>query len=331
MADEKTMQEQDTFEQSLIDEPIISQQSGGDVFNNLVSQVLADQGRVAPPNPVTSITKGLGNFSADPTALALAKNRVGAAAPLSALGTASKAFTEAFERSREQRTGGMDLDTLSKLSTLRSGQGQEQQRQISQITNLRNQLLKDPNAKDYVEMVNKYNKVITSARQGTAAGDVSLVFAYMKILDPTSVVREGEQATARNATGVPQRVKNMYNYLLAGNTMDATQRADFVKTANDLVETGKVGYDQAKKGITDIANRYGIDANLVITPFEKAKTQYNPDEVFSTKDRPQGERTFNTSKGNLTEEQLRKMYYAIPDNQDASEQEFQTYLNSLGG
>ena len=47
----------------------------------------------------------------------------------------------------------------------------------------------------------------------TAASDIALIFNFMKMLDPGSVVREGEFATAQNAAGVPERVVNQYNRL----------------------------------------------------------------------------------------------------------------------
>jgi hypothetical protein len=36
----------------------------------------------------------------------------------------------------------------------------------------------------------------------------------MKMLDPTSVVREGEFATAQNAASIPIKIVNMYNKAL---------------------------------------------------------------------------------------------------------------------
>lgn len=70
---------------------------------------------------------------------------------------------------------------------------------------------------------------------GTAAADIGMIFMFMKALDPTSVVREGEQATAQNATGVPDRVRNVYNNILSGNRLNATQRAEFYEAAEGSV------------------------------------------------------------------------------------------------
>jgi hypothetical protein len=70
---------------------------------------------------------------------------------------------------------------------------------------------------------------------GTAAADIGMIFMFMKALDPTSVVREGEQATAQNATGVPDRIRNLYNNILSGNRLNATQRAEFFEAAEGSV------------------------------------------------------------------------------------------------
>jgi len=39
------------------------------------------------------------------------------------------------------------------------------------------------------------------------------------MLDPGSVVRESEFATAQNAAGVPDQVRNMYNKVLSGTRL----------------------------------------------------------------------------------------------------------------
>jgi hypothetical protein len=70
------------------------------------------------------------------------------------------------------------------------------------------------------------------ATPDSAAGDLALIFNYMKILDPGSVVREGEFANAQNAGGVPQLVLTAYNRLLReGQRLSPEQRKDFFTQA----------------------------------------------------------------------------------------------------
>src|SRR3990167_3603557 len=46
--------------------------------------------------------------------------------------------------------------------------------------------------KDLVTVRNQYDRIAVAMKEQTPASDISLVFAYMKMLDPTSVVRESE-------------------------------------------------------------------------------------------------------------------------------------------
>ena len=70
--------------------------------------------------------------------------------------------------------------------------------------------------KPYVELGQAYQKIETAAKNPSPAGDIAMVYGFMKVLDPSSVVREGEFATAQNAGSVPDSVRNMYNKALSG-------------------------------------------------------------------------------------------------------------------
>src|SRR5688500_14703289 len=46
----------------------------------------------------------------------------------------------------------------------------------------------DPNTKNYKMVRDNYERIRQGAQMGTGAGDIAVVFGYMKMLDPTSVV-----------------------------------------------------------------------------------------------------------------------------------------------
>ena len=81
----------------------------------------------------------------------------------------------------------------------------------------------------------------------------------MKILDPPSVVREGEQATAKNASGVPDRIRNLYNATLRGTRLTPTQRLDFKETSNQII----IPYIDEYRGLSEryksIAERQNLN------------------------------------------------------------------------
>jgi len=109
----------------------------------------------------------------------------------------------------------------------------------------------------------QFSKLTASAKQESAAGDMSMIFTYMKILDPTSVVREGEQATAKSAGGVPDRVWNAYNKAVTGEKLTETQRADFVGTASKLYNANINNMMLLKILLVLPIEQYGLDSSQV--------------------------------------------------------------------
>lgn len=89
-------------------------------------------------------------------------------------------------------------------------------------------------SKDFKTRVSAYNQVVASAKDPSAAGDLSLLFGYMKMLDPNSVVRETEFANAENAGGVPERIRAQWNKVLNGQRLESSMRKDFVDRAGSL-------------------------------------------------------------------------------------------------
>lgn len=102
-----------------------------------------------------------------------------------------------------------------------------------------------------------------NASEDNAAGDLSLIFNYMKMLDPGSTVREGEFATAQNATGIPERVLNSYNNALAGTRLAPAQRTQFKGQASKLYSSQKDIYSNNVKTYMALALDYGANPGRV--------------------------------------------------------------------
>lgn len=130
-------------------------------------------------------------------------------------------------------------------------------------------------AKPYFEVRDAYNRINSSAKNSSAAGDLALVFNYMKILDPGSTVREGEFANAQNAAGVPDRVRNLFNNLLTGERLADTQRNDFVDTAGRLAKAQENQYSKIQNQYKSIAKRSGLNVDNVILDYSMPTDQSN--------------------------------------------------------
>lgn len=136
----------------------------------------------------------------------------------------------------------------------------EQRKELSNIQNTRRQ---DPDIKGFYDVRDAKERLDAAASDPSAAGDIAIVFSYMKMLDPTSVVREGEQATAQNAGGVDDRIRNMYNKALTGERFTPEQRTDFTTTANRLYEVKRKRYQEAEAFYQGQASNFDIPSELV--------------------------------------------------------------------
>lgn len=123
--------------------------------------------------------------------------------------------------------------------------------------------------KNFGEVKAAYGRVLAS--EETAAGDLALIFSYMKMLDPGSVVREGEFATAEQAAGVPDRIRNIYNKLLTGERLNPDQRKMFASQARSLYDQSRQQEALVRSGIERIARGYGLNVGNIF--YEAAETE----------------------------------------------------------
>jgi hypothetical protein len=145
-----------------------------------------------------------------------------------------------------------------------------------------------------------FNKV---KRAGTGeqspASDLSMVFNFMKVLDPGSVVREGEFKTAEQAKAwlekskeggvdVPLTVENAINRKVEGLLLRPDQRADFVNQAEGAflgqAETAIPAIGQ----FIELEKLRGFDEGIIITRadrdlFNKLSGSINPEQPTQIK------------------------------------------------
>lgn len=114
---------------------------------------------------------------------------------------------------------------------------------LSGISGIRKEFMSIPEVKAFQSQASAFGRINASAANPSAAGDLALIFNYMKLLDPGSVVREGEFATAQNAAGVPDRIVNIYNNALEGTRLNDNQRADFVSRAKKIYKDAENQYE----------------------------------------------------------------------------------------
>lgn len=155
---------------------------------------------------------------------------------------------------------------------------------FGQEQNLRKEYQGRDETKEYNDVLGAYKKVRSAAEMNSGAGDMSLIFGYMKMIDPGSTVREGEFATAQNSGGVDDRVVGLYNQIRNGMRLSDEQRKDFVGSAENMYKT----HAETMQGVQDeygnIAGSWGVDSNRIYQPV----VEFQPMEIGAQTTTPDG-------------------------------------------
>jgi hypothetical protein len=144
-------------------------------------------------------------------------------------------------------------------------QGLSEKDRNSQENTLRTEFAK--NNKNFIVQADSFSKIKTAAQNPSPAGDLSLIFNFMKMLDPQSTVRDSEFQNAANAAPLLTRLGIDFDKISTvweGKTLTDLQRADFLTKTQALYNAGKSGYDRLVTAYTDLADLYGVRPEAVI-------------------------------------------------------------------
>ena len=143
----------------------------------------------------------------------------------------------------------------------------------------------DKNAENFDEALLGFEKVQKAAMEETASGptDLALIFGYMKVIDPTSVVREGEFATAEEAGGVSEKVINLYNKVRTGQRLTQEVRDQFVRAARTQFQPYIDMQRKVENRYANLSKAYNLDpTKVVLSRIPNVGTLANPYTSFAT-------------------------------------------------
>mgnify|MGYP006921331413 CR=1 FL=1 len=149
------------------------------------------------------------------------------------------------------------LDAAIKLDTQTSEGALTLQQKIAEEARLRGEYAK--RTEDLSAAERNFSIIETSAIDQSGAGDIALVTSFMKMLDPGSVVRETEFATAANAGGLLARLSGIAKKVEDGQFLSAQQRADFKRLAGEYLNAAKVQEQGVQQSYQLIVDNYGLD------------------------------------------------------------------------
>ena len=187
----------------------------------------------------------------------------GIGATIGNIGEAMQDYTGSYEKDIRQ-AGDQFFEILPDGTVIPIGGVDEagvSKTQISQEASLRKEFMQA--SKEFIKINSSINKIRSSAN-GTASGDMAMIFAFMKVLDPTSTVREGEFANVENAKGWGDVVRGIYNKAKDGQRMTAPQRADFLRQSEELYATELATHKQREETYRQIAEANSLRPEVVV-------------------------------------------------------------------
>lgn len=114
------------------------------------------------------------------------------------------------------------------------------------------------------QMKDAYGNIQTFYNNPGSVSDKALVVAFAKILDPTSVVREGESAAIANAGSLTEGMRQMLlNTLAGGGNLPPEIRTEILNLAEKLYTSKLPSVEQRIEMLRRTATAAGIDPTLI--------------------------------------------------------------------
>lgn len=181
------------------------------------------------------------------------------------LGLEQKANGYALDSAREL-AGVRNTKVESKLTTTDAEGRPIKPKDKEGEQSLRKEYNSLPITKDTNSMRSSVQRI--NSASDNAQGDLSLIYGYMKTLDPQSVVREGEFATAENSRGVPERIQNLYNKVINGERLTKEQRLAFKAEATKTLRKQEELQKQVDDQYANLAKESGFNPKSIITKID---------------------------------------------------------------
>lgn len=128
--------------------------------------------------------------------------------------------------------------------------------------------------KDFRDVRDAYGRIKASTKTPTPAGDLSLIYNFMKMQDPGSTVRESEFAAAAASGSLGDRWVAAGKKLLNGERLSDAQRSDFLSQSQKLYGAAEFQKKKIQSTYRKTASQYpGLNADRVLLDDDIADQQ----------------------------------------------------------
>jgi hypothetical protein len=132
---------------------------------------------------------------------------------------------------------------------------------------LRTEISQLPSYKNIAQAAPIYRSMADAAGRNTKAADLNMVYGLGKIMDPGSVVREGEIQMANNAQGWQEKLNGMVAQINGQGGLTPEGRQALMAEAHSRMQSYKMMYDQDAQRYRGIAQRNRANPEDVVADF----------------------------------------------------------------
>jgi hypothetical protein len=132
---------------------------------------------------------------------------------------------------------------------------------------LRNEISQLPSYKNMAQAAPIYKSMADAAGRNTKAADLNMVYGLGKIMDPGSVVREGEIQMANNAQGWQEKLNGIVAQINNQGGLTPEGRQALMAEAHSRIQSYKMMYDQDAERYRGIATRNRANPEDVVHNF----------------------------------------------------------------
>lgn len=179
---------------------------------------------------------------------------------------------ELWQRTPEEQAAAIDYEArrakaLAAANPKPGEKPKDEKPKLGDFNTLADNYRQEKDVSNFTTIRDYYKRMESSSKLGTGPGDLSLIFSFMKVLDPTSVVRETEFSNAEQAVGRLQQFFNVPKGWVQGTRLTQAGRAGFMRAAKEIYDTQRRTLGSTQERYRRAAKKYGVEPNDFITDY----------------------------------------------------------------
>ena len=175
------------------------------------------------------------------------------------------------------RLGRLPLENEQTRTSIESNRSSMANTAFDNVNKVRQQFEAMKPVQDYRVVLPQYASALRAA--DNKAGDLQIIYAFGKVMDPGSVVREGELAMAQNVGGIADRLKGYIASIQGDGRLPPNVRRELLNEIRSRASGIADQYNQVREQYKGIAERNNLNPIDIVGehpggPFQQAEADF---------------------------------------------------------